>query len=39
MKEEQKPLLPAIAATCVASPGSYKRLSQAELLSIFEEAW
>lgn len=39
MKEEQKPLLPVIAATCVASPGSYKRLSQAELLSIFEEAW
>lgn len=39
MKEEQKPLLPVIVATCVASPGSYKRLSQAELLSIFEEAW
>lgn len=39
MKEEQKSLLPAIAATCVASPGSYKRLSQAELLQIFEEAW
>lgn len=39
MKPEQKSLLPEIAASCVASPGSYKRLSQEEILSIFEEAW
>lgn len=39
MTEAQKALLPQIAATCVASPGSYKHLDGAEILDIFNEAW
>jgi alcohol dehydrogenase YqhD (iron-dependent ADH family) len=32
-------LLPAIANSCVASPGSYRQLSREEFLQIFEEAY
>lgn len=39
MTEDQKDLLPKIAATCVASPGSYKHLDDEEILDIFKEAW
>lgn len=39
MTEDQKDLLPKIAATCVASPGSYKHLDGEEILDIFKEAW
>lgn len=39
MTEDQKDLLPKIAATCVASPGSYKHLDGGEILDIFKEAW
>lgn len=39
MTEDQKDLLPKIAATCVASPGSYKHLDGDEILDIFKEAW
>lgn len=39
MTEDQKDLLPKIAATCVASPGSYKHLDSGEILDIFKEAW
>ena len=39
MTEDQKDLLPKIAATCVASPGSYKHLDDGEILDIFKEAW
>lgn len=39
MTEDQKDLLPKIAATCVASPGSYKHLDDEETLDIFKEAW
>lgn len=39
MTEDQKDLLPEIAATCVASPGSYKHLDDEEILDIFKEAW
>lgn len=39
MTEDQKDLLPKIAATCVASPGSYKYLDGDEILDIFKEAW
>lgn len=39
MTEDQKDLLPKIAATCVASPGSYKQLDDEEILYIFKEAW
>ncbi|MGN0946161.1 MAG: iron-containing alcohol dehydrogenase [Megasphaera sp.] len=39
MTEDQKDLLPKIAATCVASPGSYKHLDGNEILDIFKEAW
>lgn len=38
MTEDQKDLLPKIAAICVASPGSYKHLDD-EILDIFKEAW
>lgn len=39
MTEDQKDLLSKIAATCVASPGSYKHLDGEEILDIFKEAW
>lgn len=39
MTEDQKDLLPKIAATCVASPSSYKHLDGEEILDIFKEAW
>lgn len=39
MTEDQKDLLPKIAATCVASPGSYKHLDDEDILDIFKEAW
>lgn len=39
MTEDQKDLLPKIAATCVASLGSYKHLDDEEILDIFKEAW
>lgn len=39
MTEDQKDLLPKIAATCVASPGSYKHLDDEEILDIFKEVW
>lgn len=39
LTEDQKRLLPKIAASCVASPGSYKHLDGAEILEIFKEAW
>lgn len=39
MTQDQKDLLPKIAATCVASPGSYKHLDSGEILDIFKEAW
>lgn len=39
MTEDQKDLLPKIAATCVASPGSYKHLDDEEILDIFKDAW
>ena len=39
MTEAQKALLPQIAATCVASPGSYKHLDGTEILDIFNEVW
>lgn len=39
MTEDQKDLLPKIAAICVASPGSYKHLDDEEILDIFKEAW
>lgn len=39
MTEDQKDLLPKIAATCVASPGSYKHLDGNEIFDIFKEAW
>lgn len=39
MTEEQKKLLPQIAASCAVSPGSYKPLDTDEILTIFQEAW